>query len=552
MSTTELQTVLPQPVEQDTGPGIAEYLGIFRRRIKLIVIPFFLSFVLSAVVAYVIPAEFTQSTKFKISDPGLTRKLTSGVTGGITHKPLLRTMSSDIKNRRFLGPIVAKVGLNEGFNLNDPLEETDFYAYVFKSLKITVPNQRERLAPGPDLVTFTYTGRSQARNVEFLNEIRDSYKEHFRRQYRRTIRGIYDQQRAAVRDARDALALMEAGYEDFRNSEDYRLVGIKKDHLKQMADLRDRENTLRFKINGIQSQLQAIKMQLRDQNQTSSVLNQVANPQRAILKAAIANEQQILNDWVNVKGWTDLIPAVVAQKEKIAQMQEQYLALPVNINGGSVLQINQVYTQLQVDRNNLQRELNGARDILGQVTRRIETLQGELSKEIDLTRADAKFLADIAKLKHKEAIISGKFDKVQGEWRNIQGEGSDLFETLDLPNPNTKPVFPSIPLFLAIGAGFGLILGLGLAFLKEFSSQTYLTPNQVQSRLTVPILGEVSEIKTQEELDAEQTRKRRNYVVGGVIVAIIAFVHYCYFEASMSHLLPPIVIDVFDMLYKGS
>ena len=551
MPTTELQPVIPQPMEQDSGPALSEYLGIFRRRIKLILIPFILCFVLSGVVAYVVPPEFEQTTVFKINDPGVSKNILAGLQATITHKPLLRTMSSDIKTRRFLRPIVEKVRLNEGFNLSDALEETDFYKYIFKNLQIQVPNDTQRDRAGPDIVRITYKGRNQAKNVEFLNEIRESYKEYFRRQYRETIRGIYDQQRARVRDLRNEVARLEAAYEAFRNGDDYHLVGIKRAHLKEIADLKSRENDLRLEIKGLEAQLVQVKVQLRDQKKTSHIQNRVTNPQKLALKGLIDAERKVLNQMIDVQGWSDLVPAVQEQREKITRMEEQYAALADDVVGGATVQINPVYVQLQNDRNNLQRQIDGARDMLSQVLRRIEKLQGELTRENDLTRTDTNFQNEIRKLKTNEANVAGRFDRIKSEWQRIQGEGSDLFETMELPNPNTKPVFPSVPLFLAIGAGFGLLLGLGLAFLKEFSSLTYLTPSQVQSRLTVPILGEVAEIKTEEELAAERARRRRNWIAGSILLGLVAFVHYCYFDPDMIQILPPVLVDILNTLYKG-
>ncbi len=551
MATTELQPVLPQPMEQDNGPGLSEYLGILRRRVKLLIIPFFLCLVLSAVVAYVIPAQFTQQTKFKIEDPGLVKNLLAGLQATVNHKPLLRTMSSDIKSRRFLAPIVDKIGLNEGFNRNNPLEETEFYGYVFSHLEVTVPDLRQRTSAGADLVTLTYTGRNQALNVEFLNEIRESYKEFFRREYRETIRGIYDQQRARVRDLRNELARTEAAYEAFRNGDDYHLVGVKKSHLKQMVNLRGQESQLRLDIKGYEAQIDKIKMQLRDQSKTTSVLNQSPNPQLIVLQGQIVQAQALLNQMIKVNGFTEKVPAVQDQRKKIEELKETLRTIEPTVAGGSQLQQNQIYVQLENDSNNLQRVLDGSRDMLGQVSRSIEKMQGDLAKESDLTRTDTNFSTEIADLVRKERQMTGRFEIIEGEWKRIQGEGSDLFTTVDFPNPNTKPVFPSVPLFLAIGAGVGALLGLGLAFLKEFSSLTYLTPAQVQNRLTVPILGEVSEIKTEEEKAEEKKRKRRNYLVGGIVLGILVFVHYCYFEESKTHFLPPIVVKVLDMLYQG-
>ncbi|MCB9833753.1 MAG: hypothetical protein H6807_14925 [Planctomycetes bacterium] len=549
MAATEVQTVLPQPYEVEQGPGLADYLGIFRRRLGLILVPFVLLTLIAGLVAYVVPPQYTQSTRFKIKDPSMLSGVLAGVSATIPHKPLLTTIVPDIKRQRFLEPIVRKVGLTEGYNLNDPLEQTEFYKRVFTNLEIARNGSDTK--PGADTFEFTYTGRSQERNVEFLNELRESYAELFRRDYRNSALGVYEQQKARIQDLRNQLAQLEGAYETFKTSPDYRLVGIRKTHLKEESDLNLKAQDLRIEISNLEAQYDRIEMQLRDQSQTSSVFSQVQNPKKAAERLAIDALKTQLNDLVVNKNWTDLVPAVRDLRAEIEDREAKWKEMPDRVEGVVQLTQNQVYVDLEGKKYDLQREIQGYRNGLQGVMRRLEQVQDELTREFDLSATDTKFQNDIIDLKRRERQADGSYSAIESAWERVKGKGSDLFETLELPNPNTRPVFPSIPLFMAIGAGAGALLGIGLAFLKEFSSMTFLTSGQVQSRLPVPILGEVSEIQTEEERIGERNRKIRNYLIVGLVVLVLGFIHYCYFEASMNAVLPTPLIDLLDKLYGG-
>ena len=116
----------------------------------------------------------------------------------------------------------------------------------------------------------------------------------------------------------------------------------------------------------------------------------------------------------------------------------------------------------------------------------------------------------------------------------------------------TPMVFPSVPLFLGIGAGAGLLLGIGLAFLREFSGMTFTTSSQVQSVLPVAVLGEVGRIATADERKQASRKSIRRWVILAVIVALLTGVHVMYFNKEWSKHLPAVVVRTLDQVYdKG-
>ena len=516
MQAPEIQTVMPQPYEQEAqGPGIAEFLGIFKRRLPLIIAPFLIFMVIGALVAYVVPPQYTQMARFKIRDPGILQSVLSrSAQVIIPHKPQLKSMVAEIKRQRFLEPIVRKVGITEGFNLNDPYEQTEFYQRVFQNLDIARQGSDEK--PGADIIDMAYTGRDPRKNVDFLNEIRESYAELFRRNYRNSALGVYEQQKGKMRDLSNQLARLEAAYEQFRTSPDFRLVGIRRAHQKELADLSIREQDLRVDINNLEAQLSKIDIQLRDQSDTTSVFNQIQNPAKVAMGQRLTALRQQLSDYINVNNFTEINPFVQAQRKKIEELEAKYDELDDSIDGGVQTQQNQVYIDLQNDKYDLQRQLQGTRNSLQLITKRMETIQNELGQEIDLTSTDDNYKQDILQLRVKERQARQSFEAIENAWDRVRGQGSDLFEILELPNSNSKPVFPNTGLFIAMGAGIGLLLGVGLAFLKEFSSMTFLTTGQVQNRMPVPLLGEVSEIKTEEERAEERRKKRKGWIFLGL------------------------------------
>lgn len=58
-----------------------------------------------------------------------------------------------------------------------------------------------------------------------------------------------------------------------------------------------------------------------------------------------------------------------------------------------------------------------------------------------------------------------------------------------LPTYPVAPYKPNVTINLAVGAGAGLLLGIGLALLLEFMDTSVKTMEDVERALQVPVLG---------------------------------------------------------------
>ena len=64
-----------------------------------------------------------------------------------------------------------------------------------------------------------------------------------------------------------------------------------------------------------------------------------------------------------------------------------------------------------------------------------------------------------------------------------------IVEVVDEARPNSKPVRPQVALNLILGAVFGLVMGLGLAFFIEYLDTSVKTIDDVERALQAPVLG---------------------------------------------------------------
>ncbi len=544
MAVTEVKQALPTDVE---GPGLVEYLGVFTRRPKTIIFPLLIMTVVAGLIAYVIPPKYESFTQFKVRDPGLTRGLLSGTQAVVPHKPLLATIGTDIIRPGFYMEIVRRVGLTEGFNLNDPEELSDFFKYIDKNLVVKPSFTKS----GSDLVTISYQGRDRKKVALFVSEVLDGYRNYFKNRYRGLAERLYRAAESGLRAHERTLVDLQADYNAFRSGPDYSLVSVRRQLANESGSLAERRTELEVTLNGLQGQLQRVLAQIRDQKTSSVTMKFVPNPEKSELKLLLDQERAALNVLITVKGLTDLTPTVKAQKKKIEGLEQRYAAMDDLIAGGQEVGPNKLYQTLVERRDDVLAQIEGVKRSLDKVEKRLVTVRKNLERIPDLQAQDDKFRRDIGRANERVIQAQKKFATIEGEWNRIKSEGGDLFDVQEYPRDSDPPVFPSVPLFLGLGAAAGLLLGLGLAFLKEFSGMTYTSSSQVQATLPLPILGEVACIPTDEEIAEQKKRARSLWLVLGSVALILGVLHLLYFSQGLQHYLPPFLADLMDSIYKG-
>lgn len=75
---------------------------------------------------------------------------------------------------------------------------------------------------------------------------------------------------------------------------------------------------------------------------------------------------------------------------------------------------------------------------------------------------------------------------------NANSITASVWEEAALP---ASPIAPNIPRNTLLGAALGLMLGIGLAFMREFFSQGWRSPEEVETLMGVPTLGVIPTFK---------------------------------------------------------
>ncbi len=92
------------------------------------------------------------------------------------------------------------------------------------------------------------------------------------------------------------------------------------------------------------------------------------------------------------------------------------------------------------------------------------------------------------------------------------------------------PSKPKKPLVIFMGLFGGICLGIGLIFAREFLDSSFLDLEEAKTALiNVPVLGAISRLTTQDEIDKEKAQRKKLIIIGAIASAsllIIALLYY--------------------------
>ncbi len=129
----------------------------------------------------------------------------------------------------------------------------------------------------------------------------------------------------------------------------------------------------------------------------------------------------------------------------------------------------------------------------------------ELSR---LTRDYEVYAANYRNL--QERLERARVTKNLGE--SDEGLKFKILEPARLP---IKPVKPNMTKILAFALFLGLFTGAGVAFLAEYMDQSFQSASDLQSTLSLPVLGTISRIVTEDDLAARRHRVQAWFTIHG-------------------------------------
>jgi len=470
-----------------------DYLAMFRRRMKVILIPALLAPLAGFLVSYFFAAKYTSQSLVLVEG----QKVPEGIVQPVVTADLserIATLQQQVLSQSRLQPMLERSGLaRPGQNMDDVIESIRNSMSV-QPVLTDISQMGAKRKPGQNAVPGFYVNftASTAREAQQIcNELTSLLLEENLKSREDVARGTTDFLSKQVEDTKRNL-----------DDLDSKLAAFKKQYMGQLPG--DEDNNLKI-LMGLNSQLDANTQTLSRAQQDKAYTESLLAQQLASWKASqsASNPQTLQQQLAQLQAqlidlearYTPDHPDVIKTQADIAQVKKRLeeinnasnktpSATPDKESGSDPPEIRQL--RLQVHQ---------YEDLIGQATRDQKKLQQEISVyqgRVALSPAIEEQYKQLArdydntqKVYQDLLANKSKSDMALKMEQQQQGEQMHLLNPANLPE---LPSFPNRVLFAGGGLGAGLGLGLGLALWLEFRDKSIRTQADAEAALELPML----------------------------------------------------------------
>ena len=479
---------------------IDDYLGMLRRRARVIFIPALVATVVGFLAYLVVNryfAKYTSTSTILVEG----QKVPENMVQPVVSEDLgarMATLQQQVMSQTNLQPVVERVfpgmnsqeegGMVDTIRQNMKLEQvpTDLLQLGAKRRPGTVGNS------GGFYISYTAPKPREAQQI--CNELTTLLVNENLKSVQAAAKGTSDVLSKGIEDAKRSLDSLDSKVAAFKNANTGKLPS-------------DQESNMKI-LMGLNSQLEANTQTLsraqQDKAYTESLLAQQVTAWRSAQSSS--NPQTLEKQLSDLQSqllslqarYTADHPDVIKTKADIAEVRKRLAEInkassdpsdntPDKASAMEPPEIRQLRTQVHQysdlitaathDKDRLQREIN---EYQGRV-RLSPTLEGEYNAlQRDLENAQKSY-QDLLDKKSKADLTVNMTNQAQGE-------------QMALLNPANFPDAPSFPnpwLFSGAGLGAGLALGIGLAIWLELRDQSIRTEADAEAALELPLLAAV-------------------------------------------------------------
>lgn len=229
---------------------------------------------------------------------------------------------------------------------------------------------------------------------------------------------------------------------------------------------------------------------------------------------------------------SELLTRYTERHPDVARLEAQIAKLKEEIPPEALIEAD----PLEVAQSRVSHETN---PVYQQLTAQLDRLNTEMelleNREQELRAAIARYAQRVENAPQREqevAVIQRQYDNLMRSYRSLQDNldaarlsssamSSRRNENLQIVDPASYPLSPSKPnrlLVLLAGLGIAGAVGIGLGVLVDFLDQRVWSTGEVTQLLGLPVIGEIPEIVSPEEVKA---RSRRGWLKAGAYAMLV-------------------------------
>jgi polysaccharide chain length determinant protein (PEP-CTERM system associated) len=467
-----------------------DYLAILRRRMWIILVPTIVAPLLGFLISYLFPPKYTSQSLVLVEGQQVPF-VQSVVTQDLGQR--IATMQQQVLSRNRLQPMVERLGLAKGNNVDDIIDEIRLSVSI-QPVQPTLTTDKKK--PGQsNLPGFyvMYTSSSPRKAQMICAELTSMMLEE----------NLKSREQAAQSTTEFLSRQLEEAKRNL-DEQDAKLAAFKRQYIGQLPG--DEGNNLQI-LMGLNSQLESNTQTLNRAQQDRTYAESMLSQQLAAWKSMQSTtspqtlEQQLTalqSQLLTLRArYTDDHPDVAKLKNDIAELQKKLKevnsAKPESTDDTKeasaieppeirqlrvqIHQYDNMIAQATRDQKRLQEQINLYQGRVA-LSPAVEEQYKSLTRDYDTA---LKFYQDLL-AKRSASEMASDLERRQ------QGEQFRLLNPADMPE---SPSFPNRLLFAGGGLAAGLGLGMGIALWMELRDKSIRTESDVTAVLDLPMLVSV-------------------------------------------------------------
>jgi polysaccharide chain length determinant protein (PEP-CTERM system associated) len=509
----------------------ADYLEILKRRKWSLILPAFLVFTASAILALALPSIYESTSTVLIEEQEIPPNLVMATVTGYAEQRL-QTINQRIMSTSKLLDIINRFSLYE--DLKERWTTEEIIEKMRDEIKLetisadVVDRRTGRPTTATIAFTISYEGENPQKVYQVANVLASLYLEENLRVREEQALGASTFFQEEMKNAKATLAELEAKIADFKEQNINELPELLQNNLQSL------ERT-ELDIERINEQIRTLKERegyLR--TQLASIPRDAADQDKKRLE-----ELRVQLVYLKTR-FSDEYPTVVKTKAEIAEMEKHLAASrhPTEDDHGTTTAErppdNPAYVNLASQLSSTQADIRLLKEQIGDLyerrddyRRRIEATPRveEDYKALLVERNNTQAKYDELMQKYLEARVAHGLEKDQ------KGERFTLIDPARFPE---KPIKPNRLAIALIGLVLGVGAGVGTASLKEYGDHSVRSAEVLAQVTSFPVLATIPEIITSK--DVGQSRRRRFVLATTVLVTLtvgVLVVHFLVMDLDI-------------------
>jgi polysaccharide chain length determinant protein (PEP-CTERM system associated) len=474
-----------------------DYVAMFRRRLKVILIPALLAPLAGFAVSYLFAAKYTSQSLILVEAP----KIPDAVVQQLFNQDLtehIATIEQQVLSPSRLKPMIERLGLAKpGQNIDDVISSiqpnmtiepvlTDLSQVGAGPTKKKGPNN----TPSPGFYV-NYTAPNARQAQEICADLTSALLEEDLKSRQSASQGTTDFLTKQVEEAKQNLDEMDKKLAAFKNQHPQQLPGDEDNNLKILMGL----NTQ------LDAETQALNRATQDKAYTESMLAQqlavwktsqsTTNP--LTLQQQLSQLQTLLIDLQ--ARYTDDHPDVIKTKADIDQVKKKLKEVNSATAEGTDTATDKESGAEPPEIRQLRLQIHQYQDLIAQTTKDQKKLQQEIAVYQSRVSSSPGLEEEYKELArdydNAQKVYQDDLAKQSTSKMATQAEQQQQGEQMVLLNPASVPDAPSFPnrlFFAGGGLGGGLALGFVLAIWLEFRDKSIRTQADAEAALELPML----------------------------------------------------------------